>query len=51
MECQVGYGPTGREGLVSSEERDPDVLPFPCHAIPSTLCSQSGKALDAAGYP
>lgn len=55
MECQVGSGPTGREGLASSEDRDPDVLPFLVTTFPSTPLQPKLESLvwaqDVAAYP
>lgn len=44
VECQVGAGPTGREGPVSCENRDPSILLFLVTASPVSSCSQGWKA-------
>lgn len=56
LRCAVSgrSGPTGREGLISSEDWDPDVLPFLVTPFPAPFCSQSWKAVWAShvsGYP
>lgn len=48
MECQVGAGPPGREGLVSSEDPDPNVLLFLVVAFPSALLQPELESLVVA---
>lgn len=48
VECQVGAGPPGREGLVSSEDPDPNVLLFLVVAFPSALLQPELESLVVA---